>query len=311
MRRGRRPSPGRSLRRVLPLAGVLFAAALAAPALVAAAPAAPAVPDCWLGVVLPSRTVELTAEVGGRVLSVDVRPGDQVAAGRVLAVLDTADVRRRLDAERAALAAARLDQRRLELELARAEQEQGRLSRLDGLVAQRDLDAAAFRVEDTRARVELAAAERERVEAGVGRLDDELGRSEVRAPFAGTVALRHVDPGAVVQPGAPVVRLLGGEEPFVRFAVPPERAGALAPGDRVRVELDGGAGGGTPTLGATIRQVSPEVDAAAAMVFVEARLEAPAAAAPGGAARVSIAGPVGAPGCFDRAAAGAGRTRRP
>ncbi len=300
MKRGRgarRPSPGRSLRRALRLAGGLFAAALAAPA------AASAVPDCWLGVVLPSRTVELTAEVGGRVLSVEVRPGDAVAAGRVLAVLDTADVRRRLDAERAALAAARLDQRRLELELARAEQELGRLERLDGLVAQRDLDAAAFRVEDTRARVELAAAEHERVEAGVGRLADELGRSEIRAPFAGTVALRHVDPGAVVEPGAPVVRLLGGEEPFVRFAVPPERAGDLAPGDRVRVELDGGDGGagGPPALRATIRQVSPEVDAAAAMVFVEAHLEAPAAAAPGAAARVSLAGVRDAPSCLGAA----------
>lgn len=300
-------SARRALRPVLWAAAVLLAGA---------PPAAAAAPECWLGVVLPSRTVELTAEVGGRVLAVEVRPGDEVTAGRVLAVLDTADVRRRLDAERAALAAARLDQRRLELELARAEQELGRLRRLDGLVAQRDLDAAAFRVEDTRARVELAGAERERVEAGLGRLADELGRSEIRAPFAGTVALRHVDPGAVLQPGAPVVRLLGGEEPFVRFAVPPERAGDLAPGDRVRVELDGGSNGGrgvaggTPALRATIRQVSPEVDAAAAMVFVEARLEAPAAAAPGGSARVSLAAPGGAPGCFDLAAR-AGRTPRP
>ncbi|HEX6202963.1 MAG TPA: hypothetical protein VF100_08170, partial [Thermoanaerobaculia bacterium] len=47
--------------------------------------AAPSAAACYLGVVLASESVEVVAEVAGRVRDVAVRPGDDVVAGAPLA----------------------------------------------------------------------------------------------------------------------------------------------------------------------------------------------------------------------------------
>jgi RND family efflux transporter MFP subunit len=219
-------------------------------------------------------------------------------------VLDADSTRHQLAIERAGATAAELERGRRALELVQTEQELARARALESLVARQDLERAALRVETAKASLEIARAEVARAEARVAQLADLLRGSELRAPFAGTVALRHLDAGAVVTPGTPVVRLHGGGEPFVRFAVPPERAGALVPGAAVRVEL---ADRPLAPRG-TVREVSPQVDAATRMVFVEAALEAPPPGglgrAPGAAARVSVERPGdGAPRCFEPAPA--------
>lgn len=60
--------------------------------------------------------------------------------------------------------------------------------------------------------------------------------------------------------------------------------GVILPGRSVEV---GAEGRPASPVRATVRQVDPEVDAAAGLVFVEARLAVPSATAPGAAARVS------------------------
>jgi RND family efflux transporter MFP subunit len=261
--------------------------------------------------VLASRTVEVVAEVAGRVVRIDVRPGDAVAAGAPLAAIDPDSTRHQLAIERAGLAAAELERKRFGLEVVQAEQELARARALENLVARQELERSALRVETAKAGHEIARAEVARAEARVAQLADQLRRSEVRAPFAGVVAVRHLDPGAVVAPGTPVVRLLGGGAPFVRFAVPPERAAALAAGAAVRVEL-----AGRPlAVRGVVRQVSPEVDAATRMVFAEAGLEEAPPAGPGGApgasARVSLERPGRAPGCFEHEPAAGPAIPRP
>jgi RND family efflux transporter MFP subunit len=295
----------------VPSARAAAAAAIAPdPAPAAGAPnagAGPSAPECYLGVVLASRTVEVVAEVAGSVVRVDVRPGDAVAAGEPLAAIDADATRHQLAVERAGLAAAELGRERFGLEVHQAEQELARARALENLVARQELERAALRVETAKASHEIARAEVARAAARVAALEGQLARSEIRAPFAGTVALRHLDPGAVVAPGAPVVRLHGGGAPFVRFAVPPERAADLAAGAAVEVELAGRPG----ALRAAVRQVSPEVDAATGMVFAEADLEtAPDVAAgyaPHAAARVSLARGGLPPGCSETAPAAAAR----
>jgi RND family efflux transporter MFP subunit len=272
------------------------------PAGAAAAPAvAPAArPDsCYLGVLLASESVEVVAEVAGRVREVAVRPGDAVAAGALLATLSPDDLLHELAIERAGLAGARSALAAAEVEERRAGEEQRRRLALAELVSREAIAAAAFEHEAASRRREGAAADVAAVGARVEQLEREVGRAEVRAPFAGTVAARHVDPGGVVAPGVPLVRLIGGGEPRVRFAVPPEEADRLRPGQPLTVELE------SPALArrATLERIAPEIDAASQTVFVEARLAAPAAAAGGlpvGAlVRVSPFTPGGAS-CFAR-----------
>lgn len=247
-------------------------------------------PDCYLGVVVAGDAAEVVAEVGGRVREVAVRPGDRVETGDLLATLSPDELLYERRLERAGLAAAESLLAELEVEVKRAEQEHRRRIELGDLVSREQVEAAQFALEAAARRRDGAAAELDRARQRLARLEGDLGRAEIRAPFAGTVAARHLEPGVAVTPGTPVARLVGGGELLVRFAVPPGRSAALATGAALRVELE------SPRLvrRATLERIAPEIDAAAQMMFAEGRITRPdgtAGGLPAGAVvRVSPAG---------------------
>jgi RND family efflux transporter MFP subunit len=64
-------------------------------------------------------------------------------------------------------------------------------------------------------------------DAAIASVDIDLGKSELNAPFGGTIAERFVDEGAVVEAGAPLVHLLESDRPRVRIGLSPEAAAVL------------------------------------------------------------------------------------
>lgn len=248
------------------------AAAVREPGPAAEAPPEPAPPaPGFVGVVLARETVEVVAEVDGRLEDVAVRPGSRVARGQVLAVLDTRTLAQDLAIAEASLTAAQADRARTALELAEAEQQHQRRLTLGDLVSKEDVAAARFRMQAVAQALEVVEARVAQERVRVEQLRERLGRAELRAPLRGMVALRYLDPGAVVRPGTPVVRIISAQDLLVRFAVPPEEAAALAVGQRVQVRLEA-----LPlVLEGAVEQVAPEVDSASLTVFVEAGLEVP------------------------------------
>jgi multidrug efflux pump subunit AcrA (membrane-fusion protein) len=90
------------------------------------------------------------------------------------------------------------------------------------------------------------------------------------APFAGQVAIRYLDAGAMLSAGHAVVRIVGGAALRLRFAVVPEQAPRVVPGTIVRARIDTVAA----LVPAVVRQVSPALDPASGLLFVEAELQA-------------------------------------
>jgi multidrug resistance efflux pump len=98
-----------------------------------------------------------------------------------------------------------------------------------------------------------------------------VGDAQLRAPYEGTIAARYLDPGAMAGPSRPVARLLGSSDARVRFAVPEEQSGTVAPGMHARLTakaLDA-------PLATVVESVAPEVDSAAHMIFAVARINTP------------------------------------
>jgi RND family efflux transporter MFP subunit len=251
----------------------------AAPA--AARPSPPATPVAgeraqgFLGVLLAGESVDVAAEVAGRLRAVVVRAGDAVPRGALLASLDAQVAGQDLEAARAVLSQAQIDEEKSRIALADAE---GKLSRRQSfpeafpkeelISAKANRDAAKAAVEGAQARVK---EQRIRVE----QLARIAQRGEVRAPFDGTVSVRYLDPGAMVGAGAPIVRLVGARERIVRFAIPEHDRPGLAPGRPVTIVLrDSGR-----ELRGSIETISPEVDAASGMVLAEAKVDPSSAGA--------------------------------
>jgi len=250
----------------------------------------------YTGQLVPRRSSDLGFERGGLVVEVCVEEGDRVEGGSVLARLDTAvlaaqrnGLNAQLDAARAhlaeleagpreeAIAAARARVRELVARLDYWTREHERLERLrtDGVAtdkeyrdaasqetaAQAQLDAARETLRElengTRPeRIEAQRATVAQLEAEIERLEVDLARSVLTAPYAGCVARRGVDEGVVIAAGQAVVRLVEDHVLEARIGVPLTSTGDLQPGRRMALEVDG------RTVAAVLTAILPELDTA-------------------------------------------------
>lgn len=244
----------------------------APPAPATAAPPPPAVaptPTTWIGVTTPAEAVDVAPSFEGVVATLVARPGDAVAVGAVLATLDERRLREDIDGATAALreASARVARAEVEVDRARHKLRVEEVSLAAGTTPAVAVDDARLAVRASEAAATEARAARGQVKTQLERVRNRLGDTAVRAPFAGTVAARYADVGAVVGPQAPLVRLVGGGQTRLRFAVPLDQRARLDVGVRVVATLDGGRA--QPAL---VAAIAPELDQASQLIYVDADL---------------------------------------
>lgn len=222
-------------------------------------------PPPWLGVVVPAEEVAVAAPVAARIETVHVRLGDRVTRSQVLASIDRRQLEQDLAAARASLSSLRARRAESDVELEQARDQDVRTASLGELVAAQERNAARLQARAAQARLERADADVAEQKAKIAKLEALRLDSDVRAPFDGVVALRHVDAGAFVAEGAPLLELVGTER-LLRLAVP---GPSPEPGTRVRMRCDGM----TEPLAAVVERLSPQLEVAAGTVVAEARLE--------------------------------------
>ncbi len=149
------------------------------------------------GSVAAWQEMSLGVELAGvRVDAVLVEVGDVVRAGQVLLRLDA----RTLEVQ-ARQADAALEQARANLALARADSERGESLLERKLISTSDADQLAANL--IRAEAQLTTAEADRDAARL-----KLGFATLKAPQAGVISARTVQPGQVVAAGAELLRLI-------------------------------------------------------------------------------------------------------
>lgn len=179
------------------------------------------------GVAEPVQKAILATKLMGSVTAVLVQEGDRVSRGAVLARIDARDVeakRVQVDAGIAAAEAVYQD--------ALTQAQRFRALYADSAATRYQLD----QVETGLARAEsgLRAAHASRAE-----LDAVGAYAEVRAPFAGIVTRRHVDPGAFAAPGSPIAELQDASRLRISVSIPPVVGALLTRGQRVDAEIEG------------------------------------------------------------------------
>jgi RND family efflux transporter MFP subunit len=157
----------------------------------------------------------VSTRMAATVKAVPVREGERVARGQAVVSLADADLRGAAAAAETMLAAAAAQEKRVRSLLA------------EGAAAQADLD--------------MAAARRAQAEAAVAAARSNLEYAQIRAPFAGTIEARRVEPGDMVGPGQPLLVLEGDALELVASLSDGEAAG-LSMGATLRFEAEGGSG---------------------------------------------------------------------
>ncbi|MEA1085222.1 MAG: efflux RND transporter periplasmic adaptor subunit [Sphingomonas sp.] len=212
---------------------------------------------------------------GGMINRVLVEPGQWVNAGQVLATVDRSVQTQTAASLAAQVAVARSDQTIAQAELDRAQQLVDR-----GFISKADLQRKAATRDAAAARVQVAAASLREANARNGRLD-------IRAPEAGLVLTRGVEPGQIVSSGSGVLfRMAQGGQIEMRAQLAEADLASLRPGARAQVTPVGS----DRTFAGEVWQVSPIIDSTTRQGIARIALRYDPALRPGGFASTTIVG---------------------
>jgi len=160
------------------------------------------------GTLEAERRTQLAANATGRVTRTFVERGDRVEAGALLAQVDARSAKL-THAEAMATTRTMVSQ----LEAVRAECSRYQALRSSGAISSQQFDQQAVQC---RTGASSAQAARARLAQAARLVSD----SAIRAPFAGVIGERFVNPGDYVLPSTPVVTLLVDDRLRLRISVP-------------------------------------------------------------------------------------------
>ncbi|MEM9433814.1 MAG: efflux RND transporter periplasmic adaptor subunit [Pseudomonadota bacterium] len=164
----------------------------------------------FVGQIEPQQTVSISFELSGKLADILVDEGDTVTQGQLLAQQDIS----LLQAEQARLQASR-QATQAQLRFAGQTVERNEQLSARGFSSQAGLDEALARQTELTARI----AE---IDAGLDRVSIQIGKSTLRAPFAGRLTERLVDGGETLAAGQRVLGIVATETPQLRIGVPLE-----------------------------------------------------------------------------------------
>ncbi len=153
-----------------------------------------------VGNLIGAVTVDVVPKVSGRVETVNVRLGDQVRRGQLLATLEDRELREQVNQTEASLEVSKATVRQREADLKNAQSNLQRSRNLfdRSLIARQTLDDAEARYDAALAQVDLAKAQGTQAAARLEELRINLSNTRILSPVDGFVGSRRLDPGAFV-----------------------------------------------------------------------------------------------------------------
>ena len=211
------------------------------------------------GTLLADKSIDIKSEFTGKVETIAFTDGQQVDAGDLIVTIESGELGAELASVREQLALAETNAERLQ---SLFEGGSVTASERDDAVSQREV----LRAEERRLAVRLA-------------------KTRIEAPFAGTLGLRQVSPGDLLESNTLITTLHTLTELKVDFNVPERFRTSVGPGTRLSLTV---AGHGQP-FDATVRAISPRVDVNTRTLTVRADVANPERRLlPGNYARVEL-----------------------
>jgi RND family efflux transporter MFP subunit len=227
------------------------------------------------GTVRAAESSQLASQTMGTIVSVNAHEGSRVERGQVLVVLDDAQARAGVERATAMVNAATKEvaAAESEVELARTT-----LQRYQTLIEKKSVSPQEFEEIKTRftsaeAHRDAAQASRSAAEAALAQARVSLEHAQIRAPFAGLVTSRLVDPGTLATPGMPLLTVENPSQFRLEAFVNESEMAAVRLGGTCGVVIDALGGKSIP---GKVSQLVPAADPATRTVLVKIDLPAQA-----------------------------------
>jgi RND family efflux transporter MFP subunit len=192
------------------------------------------------GTVRAADTAALAAQIMGNLLAVNVREGDHVRQGQVLALIDDAQLRAGLERAQAAVSAADHELAAAEAEYALASSTLKRYQELleKKAASPQEFDEVNTRCQAASARRDMARSGQAQAKAGLAQATTLFSYTRIRAPFDGVVTEKRVDPGALAAPGMPLLTVEKSGRFRLEAMLDESNLRSVKPGEPVTVQLD-------------------------------------------------------------------------
>lgn len=183
------------------------------------------------GTLLPFEETQIRAEVGGRIVMLNIQEGGAVSKGTILVKLFDKDLQAQL--------------RKLEVQLKIKEKTQERsaeLIKING-ISQEDYDLSLLDVENLKADIESTQIA--------------ISKTEIKAPYDGRVGLRNISLGAYISPSDIITTIRQVDALKLEFSVGEKYAKEVVNGYQVSFRVDGGKADHKATVIATENSIDP------------------------------------------------------
>ncbi|MEG1523256.1 MAG: efflux RND transporter periplasmic adaptor subunit [Bacteroidales bacterium] len=196
-----------------------------------------------MGTLLANEEVDLVAEITGKVVNICFEEGSKVRKGDLLLKVDDSD---------------------LQAQLSRAEFQKKLLT--EKLERQRIL---LQRESISREEFDQLQTDYNVLEADIALLKVKISRTEIRAPFDGTMGFRYVSEGSYVQPSSRIARIVDTHILKFEFTIPERYAARSLQGSKVAFRVTGR----DELYPAQVYAVDPQVDVNTRAILLRARFD--------------------------------------
>ncbi len=159
------------------------------------------------GSIEANEQIEIRSEVSGIVEQIYFSEGSQVSKGQVLLKVNDIELR------------AQLAQAKTKESLASENERRAKLLLQKEAISQEEYDIASADYRSAKAQTQLIQAQ--------------IGKTAIRAPFAGKVGLRTISPGTYVTPSTLIANLVNTNPLKITFSIPEKYASEIVPGAQV------------------------------------------------------------------------------
>ncbi|MDX2127604.1 MAG: efflux RND transporter periplasmic adaptor subunit [Chloroherpetonaceae bacterium] len=165
------------------------------------------------GTIIANEEVELRSEINGRVLKIYFKEGGLVQKGQMLLKIDDAELQ------------AQVKRNEFRLELAEDREKRQKKLFADKLISEEEYNLTLNELNVVKADLEILKAQ--------------LLKTEIRAPFSGSIGLRYVSEGSFITPSTRIAVLQNIESVKIDFAIPEKYSSIIQKGDEIKFKIAG------------------------------------------------------------------------
>jgi len=167
------------------------------------------------GTLFPFEETQIRAEIGGRIVQLNILEGTTVSKGTLLVKIFDKDLQ------------AQLQKLKVQLKINEKTEERNRELLKINAISQQDYDLSTLNVENLRADIEAVRIA--------------ISKTEIRAPYTGRIGLRNISLGSYISPSDIVATIRQVDQLKLEFSIPEKYAKDIAKGYAVKFRVDGGS----------------------------------------------------------------------